>query len=274
MRHVGEHGDVGLGLGRVSVVKHATGMAVCPRPGRCLRPRPWAAPTTTARSPNAPDNTNSGSGSGGSTVLGGSGRHRSVRITSTPVRFTGRVITRLLRRPVVLVAVVVLMVSGGIGLYWFQPWKVVTDRQANETLAIPPVVPLDSVAPPQTSAPAPGPALVRQGEFISHEHATTGQARVIMKPDGSHLLELVGLDTSNGPDLRVWLSDQPVRSGSAGWDVFDDGKWVELGRLKGNQGDQAYPIPADTDLDQLASVAIWCKRFSVSFGAAGLTPPA
>ena len=90
--------------------------------------------------------------------------------------------------------------------------------------------------------------------------------------DGSHRLELVGLDTSNGPDLRVWLSDQPVRPGVAGWRVFDDGDWVELGRLKGNKGDQAYAVPAGTDLDRLTSVAIWCKRFSVSFGAATLAP--
>jgi hypothetical protein len=158
----------------------------------------------------------------------------------------------------------------GIGLYWFQPWKLVTDQEVNETLASTPA-PLASAAPPQTSASASGPALARQGEFISHEHTTTGLARVIMKPDGSHVLELVGLDTSNGPDLRVWLSDQPVLSGVDGWHVFDDGKWVELGRLKGNQGDQVYTIPAGTNLDRLTSVTIWCKRFSVSFGAAGLT---
>jgi electron transfer DM13 len=180
---------------------------------------------------------------------------------------------RLLRRPVVWVAAVLLMFSGGVGLYWFQPWKVVTDRTVNETLAIPPA-PLSSSAPPQTSAPAPGPAVVRQGTFISHEHSTTGRARVIRKPDGAHVLELVDFDTSNGPDLRVWLSDQPVRSGVDGWRVFADGKRVELGRLKGNKGDQAYAIPAGTNLDQLTSIAIWCKRFSVSFGAAGLTAPA
>jgi hypothetical protein len=184
---------------------------------------------------------------------------------------------RLLRRPVVWVAAVLLVFSGGVGLYWFQPWKIVTDQTVNETLAIPPA-PLSSSTPAQTSAqtsaPASGPAVVRQGKFISHEHSTTGRARVIRKPDGAHVLELVDLDTSNGPDLRVWLSDQPVRSGVDGWRVFDDGTWLELGRLKGNQGDQAYAIPAGTNLDQLTSIAIWCKRFSVSFGAAGLTAPA
>jgi electron transfer DM13 len=180
---------------------------------------------------------------------------------------------RRLRRSVVWVAAPVLAVVTGIGLYWFQPWKLVTDRAVDETLAAVPE-PRISASLPQVSesAPAPRPAVVRQGDFISHEHHTSGRARVILKPDGSRVLELVGLDTSNGPDLRVWLSDQPVRTGNDGWRVFDDGKWLELGRLKGNKGDQTYAVPAGTNLDQLDSAAIWCKRFSVSFGAANLTP--
>ena len=67
-------------------------------------------------------------------------------------------------------------------------------------------------------------------------------------------------------------TDQPVQAGEPGWRVSDDGKWVELGRLKGNKGDQTYAIPPGTNLDQLDSVAIWCRRFAASFGAAGLTP--
>jgi hypothetical protein len=183
----------------------------------------------------------------------------------------------MLRRPVFWVVVVaVLAVGGTFGLYWFQPWKIVTDKEVNETLAA-----VETAAPPTTSTPtspptqsaAPkGPTVVRRGTFITQEHETTGTARIIRNADGSHRLELVDLDTSNGPDLRVWLSDQPVEKGTAGWRVFDDGAWLELGRLKGNKGDQAYAIPADTDLDRLVSVSIWCKRFSVSFGAATLRP--
>ena len=94
--------------------------------------------------------------------------------------------------------------------------------------------------------------------------------RVVRLPDGTHRLEIEGLDTSDGPDLRVWLTDQAVVAGKAGWQVFDDGRHVELGKLKGNKGDQVYPIPASADLAALRSVTIWCKRFSVSFGAARL----
>ena len=180
---------------------------------------------------------------------------------------------RLLRRPLTWFLAVALAVAGGVGLAWFQPWKLVTDRAVDETLAVVPAPAASASAlPPPASGATPQPAVVRRGAFISHEHETSGQARVVRRTDGSQVLELVGLDTSNGPDLRVWLSDQPVLPGSRGWHVFDDGEWVELGRLKGNRGDQAYPIPAGTDLERLAGVTIWCKRFSVSFGAAGLTP--
>ncbi|MCI0690182.1 MAG: DM13 domain-containing protein, partial [Sporichthyaceae bacterium] len=79
-------------------------------------------------------------------------------------------------------------------------------------------------------------------------------------------------DTSNGPDLQVWLTDQPVIPGNAGWFVFDDGRYVQLGPLKANRGNQVYDIPAGTDLTGLTSVSIWCKRFAVSFGAAPLDP--
>jgi hypothetical protein len=183
------------------------------------------------------------------------------------------VIARLFRRPLAWVVAVVLASAAGVGLYWFQPWKLVTDRAVDETLTAVQVTESPAALPQASESARPsGPAVVRQGEFISHEHDTSGLARLVRNLDGSYVVELVGLDTSNGPDLRVWLSDQPVRAGAQGWRVFDDGKWVELGRLKGNRGDQRYAVPAGTNLDKLDSVAIWCKRFSVSFGAASLTP--
>ncbi|HET6213715.1 MAG TPA: DM13 domain-containing protein, partial [Micromonosporaceae bacterium] len=114
--------------------------------------------------------------------------------------------------------------------------------------------------------------VIAEGQFVSHEHSTSGTVRIIENADGSRRLELVNLNTSNGPDLRVWLTDRPVVEGREGWGVFDDGKYVEVGRLKGNQGNQVYAIPPGTDLQQVRSVTIWCKRFSVSFGAASLEP--
>ncbi|EEP71621.1 hypothetical protein MCAG_01948 [Micromonospora sp. ATCC 39149] len=191
-------------------------------------------------------------------------------------------IARLLHKPLTWVAVAVIAAGAAFGLAWFQPWKLVTDTEVDEMLSAveATTAPAGVGTPGPAGAPATGPGspttspagpmVVSRGDFVTHEHDTSGSARIIRTADGRHRLELVGLATSNGPDLRVWLADQPVRPGTAGWRVFDDGRWVELGRLKGNRGDQAYDIPAGTDLTALTSVSIWCKRFSVSFGAASL----
>ncbi|WP_019888254.1 DM13 domain-containing protein [Streptomyces purpureus] len=167
----------------------------------------------------------------------------------------------------VLVAAVLLV---GAGLYWFQPWKLWQDDTVSE--ALPAVSAPPSAPEPATSTPGSpaAPATIAEGKLISHEHTTTGTAKLIRLADGSHTLRLENLDTSNGPDLRVWLTDAPVKEGTAGWRVFDDGKYVSLGKLKGNKGDQNYAIPADVKLSDYSSVSIWCDRFDVSFGAARL----
>ncbi|MFE9629631.1 DM13 domain-containing protein [Streptomyces sp. NPDC006463] len=181
-------------------------------------------------------------------------------VTATQTKRRGRV-----RAGALIVAVVVL----GAGLYWFQPWKLWQDETVKETL---PTATAPATATPRSSGPAPsGPQAIAQGTLISHEHATTGTVKLIRLPDGSRTLRFENLDTSNGPDLRVWLTDAPVKEGTAGWRVFDDGKYVSLGKLKGNKGDQNYEIPADVNLADYTSVTIWCDRFDVSFGAAALT---
>jgi hypothetical protein len=179
------------------------------------------------------------------------------------------VLRRVLRKPVTWVVVGLLAVLAGFGLYWFEPWRLVTNTTVNDALA-PTTVASAAPATAEGSAPA-GPVIELRGTFITHEHDTSGEVRVVRHPDGRRQLELVNLDTSDGPDLRVWLSDQQVLEGTAGWRVFDDGRYVELGELKGNKGNQVYDVPAGTDLTALRSVSIWCKRFAVSFGAAALT---
>lgn len=68
----------------------------------------------------------------------------------------------------------------------------------------------------------------------------------------------------------MWLTDAPVNEGRDGWRVFDDGKYVSLGKLKGNKGSQNYTVPDEVDTSRYISVSIWCDRFDVSFGAAQL----
>jgi hypothetical protein len=188
---------------------------------------------------------------------------------------------KLLSRPVVISGAVVLTLLVGFGLYWFQPWKLVVDETVNESLpsASPTAQPSPGTDPDKdggdqdasaTPAPPAEPRTLVSGELISHEHTTTGSVRVVETADGNRILRLENLDTSNGPDLHVWITDAPVIEGRAGWHVFDDGEYVNLGKLKGNKGSQNYELPDSVDLEQLTSVSIWCKRFAVSFGAAEL----
>ena len=101
------------------------------------------------------------------------------------------------------------------------------------------------------------------GEFIDAGdgfHKAEGIAKVIDLTDGSTFLRLENLKTTNGPDLYVYLS--------TGKDASDI---VNLGRLKGNIGNQNYEIAIGTDLSKYNTVLIWCKAFSTLFGSAQLS---
>ena len=170
------------------------------------------------------------------------------------------------RKRVWAIGAAVVVILGAFGLYWFQPWKLFTSTTVHD---VAPVV----VAPAVTASPtagAPQAILVAGGAFVTHEHDTSGTVEVVRLADGKHQLVFRDLSTSDGPDLRVWLTDQPVVAGRAGWHVFDDGKYVEVGRLKGTHGTLVYDLPAEVDPAAFRSVTIWCKRFAVSFGAAAL----
>ena len=155
------------------------------------------------------------------------------------------------------------VVAAVVGAAVFEPWKLVVDERVQE--AVP------AAAAPAASAE---PVVLARGTLISHEHDSSGAVTVLRLPDGSRVLRLEDLRTSNGPRLQVWLSDAPVLAGTDGWRVFDDGRHVDLGDLKGNLGSSNYPIPPDVDLAALPSVSIWCARFHVSFAAAELRPAA
>lgn len=107
------------------------------------------------------------------------------------------------------------------------------------------------------------------GKFHGKVHATSGRATVYQEADGKMVLRLTNFKTSNGPDVHVIL----VATKDAGDDanfLKSNTERVELGKLKGNEGDQNYEIPAGTDLAKFRSVSIYCVRFNVNFGAAPL----
>lgn len=174
-----------------------------------------------------------------------------------------------------------------IAAWYFQPWRLFTNTYVADSIPTSSVESQSDAAPPKALVPSSSqqaeaaqnadngeasqfPLVLKEGSFISHEYETSGELFILELETGERILRIENLDTSDGPDLEVWLSDAPVIEGLDGWRVFDDGSYLSLGKLKGNLGDQNYEIPAGVDLEDFSSVSIWCVRFAVSFGAAEL----
>jgi hypothetical protein len=110
---------------------------------------------------------------------------------------------------------------------------------------------------------------IETGAFHGKVHSTSGRATIYQEEDGKLVLRMTNFKTSNGPDVHVILI--------AAKDADDDANFlksstdrVELGKLKGNEGDQNYEIPGGTDLSKFQTVSVYCERFNANFGAAPL----
>jgi len=155
------------------------------------------------------------------------------------------------RQIVIGVGIVVL----AIAWYAFRPELLFINKQVNEQF------------PMDTSA-ASGPMSLAKGNFKSLAHETKGVATIYKLADGKQTLRLTEFETSNGPDVHVYLTAAEVAKGS---DAVKAAGFVDLGSMKGNKGDQNYDVPADVDLTKYKNVTIWCARFGVNFGLAPLT---
>jgi hypothetical protein len=90
-------------------------------------------------------------------------------------------------------------------------------------------------------------------------HNAEGTAREINLENGKQFIRLENFEVTNGPDLYVYLATDKSTS-----------DFVDLGKLKANNGNQNYEVPEGTDLTKYDTVLIWCKSFSVLFGSADL----
>ena len=126
----------------------------------------------------------------------------------------------------------------------------------------------------QVSEPAPASASgeaepLYTGKLESREHPTSGRATIYKESSRKQYLRLTDFATSNGPDVHVVLvkAEEPAMLKNI---VPGNLEYVELGSLKGNQGDQNYDLPAGADVEKYQAVAIYCERFHAIFGVARL----
>ena len=116
--------------------------------------------------------------------------------------------------------------------------------------------------------------LVLAGSVMEIDHGVAhkgvGHATIYQLGDGKRILRFTNFETSNGPDVHVYLVATKDASDS---ETVKQAGFVEVGTLKGNLGDQNYELASDLDLNRYRAVTIWCKRFGVNFATAPLSTP-
>jgi len=153
------------------------------------------------------------------------------------------------------VAIPIVAVVVPAAWYAFRPERLVVNRQVDETMP--------------TTQGGSSPQPLESGRFYSILHPTQGTATIYQMGDGTRILRLTSFSTSNGPDVHVYVVAADDAKDVAS---VEKAGFVDLGVIKGNIGDQNYTLDSNLDLAKYRAVSIWCKRFSVNFGAAALRP--
>jgi hypothetical protein len=153
--------------------------------------------------------------------------------------------------------VIIGLLALGAGWYAFRPERLFIDAQVNESFP--------AAESPTSSATQPTTLL--SGSFYGIAHETSGTATIHQLAGGQRVLRFTDFETSNGPDVQVYLVAAPDAPDN---ETVTQAGFINLGTLKGNIGDQNYDLPAEVDLEKYQSVSIWCRRFGVNFGAAPL----
>ncbi|MEM7082628.1 MAG: DM13 domain-containing protein [Pseudomonadota bacterium] len=151
--------------------------------------------------------------------------------------------------------------------------KVATMSDEQKQEIMPDIMDKAANAPDQMNdeaMPAGGPRLLSKGLFVDADpvHKGSGDALLYALEGGDHLVRFENFRTTNGPALVVYLAEHGAPTSAS--DVTDGG-YIKLGKLKGNVGNQNYPVPSGTDIGKYNSVVIWCELFGVLFSPAALT---
>src|SRR5882724_1907287 len=153
------------------------------------------------------------------------------------------------------IAIPVAAVAVLVAWYEFRPERLVVNRRVDEAMP--------------TAQGGVSAQPLESGRFYSILHPTAGTATIFQVGDGTRVLRLTSFSTSNGPDVHVYMVAADDAKDVA---TVQQAGFIDLGVLKGNIGNQNYSLGGDLDLAKYRAVSIWCKRFSVNFGAAALRP--
>jgi hypothetical protein len=166
-------------------------------------------------------------------------------------------------------AIAVFLVALGLFLAFgvFGIQSLFYDTEVNEEFGVPAPTSVEQGSRGSDSAATSYPVVISSGEIHPVAHPGKGEAIVYRLEDGSRVLRLENLDIFNGPALYVYAVDAPDANDN---ETVEEAGFLNLGPLKGNQGNQTYALPAHFDPEKHRSISIWCKRFSVNFATAPL----
>ncbi len=98
----------------------------------------------------------------------------------------------------------------------------------------------------------------KTGQFMNGPYGTvTGKASLLRNSNGTFDILLENFNTSNGPDLYVYLSKEIMPA-----------NFLLLEKLRSTNGNQVYAIPGVPDFTQYKYVCIHCKQYNHLFGYA------
>jgi len=87
-------------------------------------------------------------------------------------------------------------------------------------------------------------------------HPASGTVKVLKTEAGS-VIRYEDYKTINGPNLHIYLSKE-----------LDAKEYIDLGPIKGTEGNINYEVPAGVDVSAYRYVLTWCKPFGVLFNYA------
>ena len=151
-----------------------------------------------------------------------------------------------MKRAHTVLIILIVIALGSVGWYLASPLFI--DKVVNED-----VIKTGAQQDSQTM-------LISQGSFVDADgfHKTKGTVKIVEK-EGKKYVVLEDFEATNGPDLKVYLSDDTKAS-----------NYISLGELKGNKGNQQYELSLEENVANYEYALIWCEQFSVLFGSAKL----
>ncbi len=118
------------------------------------------------------------------------------------------------------------------------------------------------------SASASDEGMYLNGPFNNAPMKTTGMWYLDERSDGIYFMLSEGFETTNGPNLQVYLSKQKASD----VDASDKSADLHIATLKSYKGGQTYKLPKNLNLKEYKSLAIVCDTFHKVWAAGDLYP--